>query len=411
MQSEKNFSFEIEMKSSEVALARVGKITTPHGKILTPSFIPVGTKATVKGLQVSDLQEIGAQSVLANTYHLYLQPGADRVEKNGGFAKMMNWQGPSWTDSGGFQVLSLGAAYNSGITKIATEKQIAELKHKVSPDSEAMATVDEEGVTFKSIIDGSKHRFTPEISMQIQHALGADIFFAFDECTSPLATYDYQVSAMERTHRWADRCISEHKRLGISSATGAAQALFGVVQGSGYIDLREQSARFMASREFDGYGIGGSFTKSDIKRDVSIATSNLPENKPRHLLGMGEDPIDIFEGVEAGIDTFDCVSPTRLGRHGAIYTSSGRVDLTISEYKDNYNKITDDEKSPLFPYTYSYLAHLFRSKEMLAPILASKHNLYFLISLTEKIRESILNEKFIEFKQNFCEKYYGKLNL
>ncbi len=415
----KEFKFEIVKKSSEVNLARVGKITTPHGEILTPCFVPVGTKASVKGLQVSDLLDIGAQSVLANTYHLYLQPGKDRVEKNGGFPKMMSWVNnekkilPSWTDSGGFQVLSLGAAYGTGVTKIATSSLIPSLspKEKGAVQKNPLAKIDEEGVTFKSIIDGSLHRFTPEISMQIQHSLGADIFFAFDECTSPLATYEYQISAMERTHLWALRCILEHKRLGVSNATGAQQALFGVVQGSGYTDLREQSAKFMASLDFDGYGIGGSFTKSDIKRDVSIATSNLPENKPRHLLGMGEDPIDIFEGVEAGIDTFDCVSPTRLGRHGSIYTENGRVDLTQSKYKDNFNKITTDVKSPLFPFTYSYLSHLFRSKEMLGAILASKHNLYFLISLTSNIRQSILEDRFVKFKKDFCGKYYAKLTV
>ena len=329
------FGFEIEKKSSEAPLARVGKITTPHGEILTPAFVPVGTKATVKGVQIKDLENLGAQTVLANTYHLYLQPGPDTIEKAGGFAKFMNYSGPTWTDSGGFQVLSLGAAFNSGVTKIATNKKIAEEKQreiltrseggqeqvKIKSSKEQMARVDEEGVTFKSYIDGSLHRFTPEISMQIQHKLGADIFFAFDECTSPLATYEYQGSANDRTHRWAKRCIDEHKRLGASSATGKQQALFAVVQGGGYEDLRKESAKTLSEMEFDGFGIGGSFTKEDMDKTVKSVTEILPENKPRHLLGIGE-PIDFFIGVEYGCDTFDCVIPTRLARHGTIFTGS-----------------------------------------------------------------------------------------
>jgi queuine tRNA-ribosyltransferase len=422
MSSEIKFGFEIEKKSNEAKLARVGKITTPHGEILTPCFVPVGTKATVKGVQVKDLVNLGAQTVLANTYHLYLQPGMEIVEKAGGFARFMNYNGPTWTDSGGFQVLSLGAAFNSGVTKIATSKKIAEEKQKeisfvnqagndetkIKSSKEQMAHVDEEGVTFKSFIDGTKHRFTPEISMQIQHKLGADIFFAFDECTSPLVSKEYQISAMERTHRWAVRCIDEHKRLGVSSATGKQQALFGVVQGGGYTDLRQESARVLGAMDFDGFGIGGSFTKEDIERDVKSVTEILPENKPRHLLGIGE-PIDFFLGVECGIDTFDCVIPTRLGRHGTIFTENGKVNLTKGMYKNNFEKITNDQKSPLYPYTYAYLAHLFRADEMLGGMLASEHNLYFLISLVEKIRQSLIDDNFFQFKKEFCEKFYKKL--
>lgn len=418
-----NFGFEIEKKSSEAPLARVGKITTPHGEILTPCFVPVGTKATVKGVQVTDLKALGAQTVLANTYHLYLQPGKDIVEKAGGFAKFMNYDGPTWTDSGGFQVLSLGAAFNSGVTKIATSKKIAEEKQKevvtrnekgeektkIKSSKEQMAKVDEEGVTFKSFIDGSSHRFTPETSMHIQHALGADIFFAFDECTSPLATKEYQISAMDRTHRWAERCINEHKRLGVSSATGKQQALFAVVQGGGYPDLRKESARILSEMDFDGFGIGGSFTKEDMDDTVKSVTEILPEGKPRHLLGIGE-PIDFFLGVEYGIDTFDCVIPTRLARHGTIFTENGKVNLTKAEYKNNHDKVTTDINSPLYPYTYAYLSHLFRSDEMLGPILSSQHNLYFLIDLVKQIRQSILDERFFDFKKEFCSKFYRNVD-
>ena len=409
------FSFEIVKKSEEFKLMRAGRINTPHGEVLTPCFVPVGTKATVKGVAVEDLKKVGGQSVLANTYHLYLQPGKDIVEKSGGFAKFMNWQGPTWTDSGGFQVLSLGAAFNSGVTKIATDRTIAEAKQKNTPNpslkkegsSAQMAHIDEDGVTFKSFIDGSKHRFTPEISMQIQHSLGADIFFTFDECTSPLATREYQISAMERTHRWAIRCINEHKKLGVSVATGYNQALFAVVQGGGHADLRKQSAEFLGAMNFDGFGIGGSFTKADIERDVKSATEVLPENKPRHLLGIGE-PHDFFTGVECGIDTFDCVIPTRVARHGQIFTENGKVNITKSQYKTDFTKITDDEKSPLFHYTHAYLAHLFRADEMLGAILLSQHNLYFLISTVEKIRQSILENNYLEFKNDFLEKFYKK---
>jgi len=417
--SENSFAFKIEKKSQEGGLIRAGKIQTPHGDILTPAFVPVGTKATVKGIQVSDLEKIGAQTVLANTYHLYLQPGSRIIKQSGGFAKFMNYSGPTWTDSGGFQVLSLGAAFNSGVTKIATNKTIAEEKQKeifkvdekgqeskkIKSTKEQMAHVDEEGVTFKSFIDGSKHRFTPEISMQIQHDLGADIFFAFDECTSPLSSYEYQVSASERTHRWAKRCVDEHKRLGVSSATGKQQALFAVVQGGGFEDLRKESAKILSEMDFDGFGIGGSFTKEDMDKTVKSVNEILPENKPRHLLGIGE-PIDFFMGVEYGCDTFDCVIPTRLGRHGTIFTDNGKLNLTKSGYKNNFAKITDDENSPLYPYTFAYLSHLFRSDEMLGAILASQHNLYFLIKLLSDIRQSILSDNFFEFKKKFCDKFY-----
>lgn len=414
------FNFEIEKRSEEAKMARAGKIKTPHGEILTPCFVPVGTKATIKGVQTTLIRNIGADSVLANTYHLYLQPGSGVVKEAGGVAKFMNWTGPTWTDSGGFQVLSLGAAFNSGVTKIATDEQIANAKQKeviienkdgtktsvVKSTSEQMAKVDEDGVTFKSYIDGSKHRFTPEISMQIQNELGADIIFAFDECTSPLSTYDYQVSAMERTHRWAKRCLNEHKRLSPSISTGKYQALFAVVQGGGFEDLRKQSAEALKAMGFDGYGIGGSFTKEDMDKTVKSVTEILEEDKPRHLLGIGE-PIDIFLGVEYGIDTFDCVIPTRIGRNGNIFTPNGKINLFNAKYRTDHSKITENENSPLYPYTYAYLSHLFRSNEMLGPILASEHNLYFLVSLTRKVRESILNDTFFEFKKSFCDKFYS----
>jgi queuine tRNA-ribosyltransferase len=413
---EKKFGFTIEKKSEEAPLARAGVIHTPHGDIHTPAFIPVGTKATVKSLDLGGIKSTTADAVLANTYHLYLQPGEDVVEKHGGFAKMMHWDGPTFTDSGGFQVFSLGAAFDTGVSKIATsadlskkQKEITDEKgdKKIKSSKNQMAKIDEDGVTFKSFIDGSSHRFTPERSMQIQHALGADIFFAFDECTSPLASREYQISAMERTHRWAKRCVEEHKRLGLSSATGEQQALFAVVQGGAYEDLRKQSAETLAGMDFDGFGIGGSFTKEDMGKTVRSATENLPENKPRHLLGIGE-PIDFFLGVEYGIDTFDCVTPTRVARHGNIYTPNGRINILNAKYKSDMSTLSQDVNSPYYNYTKSYLHHLFKAEEILGSTVASAHNLYFLVKLVSDIRKSILNNKFFEFKAEFCSKYYKK---
>lgn len=410
----KSFNFKIEKKSIQAPLARVGVIQTPHGEVKTPAFIPVGTKATVKALDVDDIYKIGGQAVLANTYHLYLQPGSEMVKNHGGFAKMMNWVGPTFTDSGGFQVFSLGAAFDTGVSKIATSAELSkkqkevtddEGKKKIKSSKNQMAKIDEEGVTFKSFIDGSYHRFTPEVSMQIQHDLGADIFFAFDECTSPLASREYQIAAMERTHRWAKRCIDEHKRLGVSGATGKQQALFAVVQGGAYEDLRKESATTLGAMDFDGFGIGGSFTKEDMAKTVKSATENLPENKPRHLLGIGE-PIDFFIGVEYGVDTFDCVSPTRIARHANIYTPDGKINILNSKYKTDMSPVSDDPTSPAHKYTKSYLSHLFRAEEILGASIASAHNLHFLIKLVDNIRQSIIEDRFFEYKKEFCERFY-----
>ncbi len=425
------FNFEIIHRSKEASLARAGMIHTPHGDIDTPAFIPVGTKATVKAMDVSMIKKVGGQAVLANTYHLYLQPGESIVKSHGGFAQMMGWWStspnlweglgervnralPSFTDSGGFQVFSLGAAFDTGVSKIATsielskkQKEITDDKgeKKIKSNKKQMAFIDEDGVTFKSFIDGSSHRFTPERSMQIQHDLGADIFFAFDECTSPLASREYQISAMERTHRWAVRCIDEHRRLGVSEATGEQQALFAVVQGGAYDDLRKVSAQTLGAMDFDGYGIGGSFTKEDMGSTVRSATENLPEDKPRHLLGIGE-PIDFFVGVEYGIDTFDCVSPTRVARHGNIYTESGRINILNAKYRQDLSHLSNDISSPYYNYTKSYLHHLFRAEEMLAGTIASAHNLYFIIKLVSDIRDSLISDTFFYFKDKFCKKYY-----
>jgi queuine tRNA-ribosyltransferase len=409
----KTFHFEIQKKSKEVKLARAGTIHTAHGDIQTPAFIAVGTKATVKALSSEQVRDdVRAQAVLANTYHLYLQPGDELVKEHGGFPRMMNWKNsegkalPSFTDSGGFQVFSLGQALGHGVSKIATSEEISKREIKEHDKThEKLAKIDDDGVTFKSVIDGSEHRFTPEKSMQIQHNLGADIFFAFDECTSPLAPIEYQRKSLQRTHAWAKRSLDEHKRLGVSEATGEMQALFGVVQGGSFEELRRESARVLGSMDFDGYGIGGSFTKEDMGTAVRWVCEELPEGKPRHLLGIGE-PIDILLGIENGIDTFDCVAPTRIARNGALYTYDGRINITNTKYQHDMSPLIGDESWYTHRFTKAYLAHLFRADEMTGATIASIHNLRFLVELTEKAREALLAGTFFEFKENFVKRYY-----
>ncbi|MDR3558744.1 MAG: tRNA guanosine(34) transglycosylase Tgt [Candidatus Pacebacteria bacterium] len=439
------FSFEIEKKLKGTR-ARAGTIKTPHGDIQTPAFITVGTKATVKAMMPEMLKDIGAQAVLANTYHLYLQPGQEIIRAAGGFAPFMNWKGPTMTDSGGFQVFSLGSAYDKGKSKVGSQKKedkaedtsfgglrgeasgrelglgnpgiarrknvSADLADSPSPHS-SLAKIDENGVAFTSVIDGSSHYFTPEKSMQIQHDLAADIIVAFDECTAPDEPYEYQREAMERTHRWAARSLAEHKRLGALDAKG--QALYGVVQGGRFEDLRKESARAIGAMTtpsagghagFDGFCIGGSFDKDDIYKAVEWVTDILPENKPRHLLGMGE-VVDLFEGVERGIDTFDCVSPTRLARNGALYTRDGRINILNAQYSRDFSPIDSECHCPTCTnYSRAYMAHLFRAKEILASILASQHNLYFLINMVKDMRERILDGTFPKFKKDFLGRYY-----
>jgi queuine tRNA-ribosyltransferase len=359
------FGFTI-LKKAKQGLARVGLITTPHGTIETPAFIVVGTKATVKSLTMEQVKTIGAQAVLSNTYHLYLAPGDEIVRDAGGLGTFMDWDGPTFTDSGGFQVFSLGVAYGKGIGKVAKEEEHAE---DTDTEHDQLAKVDDEGVTFKSHRDGSSHRFTPERSIQIQHNIGADIIVAFDECTSPHEPHEKQKISLDRTHAWAIRSLAEHKRLLSESVTKTVgtipAALYGVVQGGKYQDLREEAARTIGAMDFDGFGIGGSFGKDDIGTAVTWVNSILPEGKPRHLLGIGE-PIDFFYGIEAGVDTFDCVSPTRLGRNGSLYTKDGKLNINNAKFVRDLTPVESD--CPCYTcthYTRAYLAHLFREGEML----------------------------------------------
>ncbi len=391
-------SFEV-VASKLGTLARAGVIHTPHGDIETPAFVVVGTKGTVKSLKPEDLETyVGNQVTLANTYHLYLQPGPEIIEKAGGLNTFANIKTPTMTDSGGFQVFSLGAAFGKGVTKFATNEVSENQKEGLHVYSKELAekhgklcVIDEDGVTFTSHLDGGMHRFTAERSIEIQHKIGADIMIAFDECTSPTAEYAYQEEAMERTHRWAKRSVLAHKQ---NYEALKKQGLYGVVQGGRHLDLRKESAQTLNDMDFDGFAIGGSFTKNDLGESLKVVNEILAENKPRHLLGIGE-PEDIVAGVHMGCDTFDCVAPTRLARTGTIYvhTHEGikKLSLKNSEYQTDLSK--PDEGCDCYVcthYTRAYLAHLFRANEMLGAHLASLHNLYFIVNFTKKLREEIL---------------------
>ncbi len=425
-----SISFKIEQRAPQGG-ARAGILTTPHGVIHTPAFVPVGTKASVKGISPETLVSLGAEVVLANTYHLFLQPGEEIVKEAGGLATFMGWQGPAspklseggptMTDSGGFQVFSLGAAFGKVISKFTKDEGAATnevVKPAIYDEGVAsqhgqLAVIDEEGVTFTSHLDGSLHRFTPERSVEIQHALGADMFFAFDECTSPTEPYEYQREAMERTHRWADRSLKAHRQL-LPTANRNLQAIFGIVQGGRHEDLRKESAREIASLGFDGIGIGGSFSKEDMRGALQAAMGELPEELPKHFLGIGE-PGDILEGIANGIDLFDCVAATRIGRHGSVYTRRGIIHLTGEKYKNDFTPLSaiglfEGGQTSLTneQYTLAYVAHLIRSKEMLGSIICSQHNLGFILKLVADARQAILDGRFDEYRDSFVREYYQK---
>ncbi len=401
------FRFSIEARAG---LARAGILHTPHGAIETPAFVPVATQASVKGILPAALTPLGVQTVLANTYHLYLRPGEKTVEAAGGVGKFMGWGGPTFTDSGGFQVFSLGAAFGKNITKIAhgeeapREQGIAMYDADIASQHGQLAVIDDEGVTFTSHLDGSLHRFTPERSVEIQHALGADIFFAFDECTAPTQDKEYQREAMERTHRWAARSLAAHRHNLIARKK---QALFGIVQGGRFEDLRRESAREIARMDFDGFGIGGSFSREDMVGALQAALQELPEEKPRHFLGIGE-PGDILEGIMQGIDLFDCVAATRQGRHGTLYTSRGPIHLTNEKYKNDFTPLDPEVVVPgTEAFTRAYVAHLLRANEMTGKIIASLHNIGFIVSLVRGARAAIYNGTLQEYRDNFFRAYYN----
>ena len=390
-------------------LGRTGLIHTPHGDIRTPAFIAVGTKATVKAVLPEAVADLGAQAVLANAYHLFLQPGSDIVDAAGGLGAFMNWPGPTFTDSGGFQVMSLGVGFKKVLALDATGLVDDDV---IAAGKNRLAHVDDDGVTFTSHLNGDRHRFTPEVSMRIQHELGADIMFAFDECTTLMNTRGYQEASLARTQAWAVRCLAEHARLTTARAGKPYQALFGVVQGAQYEDLRRRAARDLAGleadgRSFDGYGIGGALEKENLGTIVGWVCSELPADKPRHLLGISE-PDDFFAAIEAGADTFDCVMPSRVARNAAIYTVDGRFNVTTAGSRRDFGPLdTACDCYTCANYTRAYLHHLFKAKEMLGSTLATIHNERFTVRLVDDIRASIENGTFAAFKEEFLGRFYS----
>jgi len=365
------FSFTLEATDPETG-ARAGSFTTPHGDILTPSFMPVGTQATVKSLSPEELTDLGAQIILSNTYHLFLRPGADTIARLGGLHRFMRWDHPILTDSGGFQVFSLAH----------------------------LRTLDEDGVTFRSHIDGSEQRLTPERAVSVQEQLGADVMMCFDECVEYPATRERARVSMERTHRWAERCRNAQTR--------PDQALFGIIQGGTYEDLRQESARAITSLDFPGYAIGGvsvGETKQECWRITGAVTPLLPIDRPRYLMGVGS-PEDLVEGVARGVDLFDCVLPTRIARNGSLFTDAGRVTVTRATLRE--------QDAPIDPtcdcytcrhYSAAYLHHLFKAEELLGYRLASIHNLRYMARLSARMRAAIVDGRYGDWRREFLSGY------
>ena len=365
-------TYELIKKDSRTK-ARRGRVNTPHGPIETPVFMPVGTAGTVKAMKPEEVRDMGAQIILGNTYHLYLRPGHEVVKAAGGLHKFMNWERAILTDSGGFQVFSLGA----------------------------MRKISEEGVEFRSHIDGSKHMLSPEKSMEIQNALGSDIMMAFDECAPYPADRNYVKNSLERTTRWLKRCKEYHKNT-------EQQSLFGIMQGGMYKDLRKQSAEEIVKLDLPGYAIGGLSVgepKEIMYEVMDDCVDYLPADKPRYLMGVGS-PDCLFEGVERGIDMFDCVLPTRIARHGMAMTSQGRVNIKNAKYERDFTPL--DPNCDCYTcrnYSKAYLRHLFKSDEILSSMLMTTHNLHFLVNTMAGIRKAIEEDRFLEYKKEFYDSY------
>ena len=361
------FDFKLTKKDLH-SKARLGKITTPHGQIATPVFMPVGTQATVKAMTPEELKDIGVEILLSNTYHLYLRPGHELIRDMGGLHQFMHWDRSILTDSGGYQVFS--------------HNELRKIK--------------EEGVYFQSHLDGSKHFLSPEKVMEIQEALGADIIMCLDECTPYPATFDYTVTSMELTHRWASRCKEAKKK--------EAQALFGIVQGGMFQDLRKQSAKEITKIGFDGYAIGGLSVGEDkvlMYEMVDAAIPYLPDDKPRYLMGVGT-PEDLVEGVARGVDMFDCVMPTRNARNGTLFTKHGKLGIRNAQYANDHKPVEDDCGCYTCEnYSRAYLRHLFVANEILAARLGTTHNLYYYTNLMWGMRKAIEEDRFGEFKKEF----------
>lgn len=374
-----DFEFRI-IKKDRNCEARVGLIKTPHGEVNTPVFMPVGTQATVKTLSSEDLKEIGAELILGNTYHLYLRPGHQLIEKAGGLHKFMSWENSILTDSGGFQVFSLNS-----LTKTT-----------------------EEGVRFQSHLDGSYHLFTPEKVIQIQHALGADIVMTLDEPAVYPCSFEQAKRANDLTNLWAERCKTEFEKLVSEKPNKHKQALFGIIQGSAYPDLRKESAKYLVNLDFSGYAVGGlslGEPKVTTNEMVEISLSYVPQDKPRYLMGVGT-PEDIIDSVFRGVDMFDCVLPTRNARNGSLFTRFGKMIIKNSEYASDFSPVDSEcGCSTCRNYTRAYLRHLFHTGEITALRLATIHSLYFYTDLMRKMREAILSDNFLEWRQKFLSEY------
>ena len=367
--------FGFQLLSTDGA-ARRGQITTPHGVAQTPLFMPVATQATVKGLTFEEVRSLGAETVLSNAYHLYLRPGVERVRNAGGLHRFMGWNGPILTDSGGYQAFSMGT----------------------------LRRVNDDGIVFRSHIDGSEHLFTPESAILNQHGIGADIIMCFDQCVFSAGEPDSVRAAMERTHRWADACHDTHTR----SDRAGRQALFGIIQGGTVPELRRQSTRYITSIPFDGYAIGGlavGETKAEMHDMTGLVCDDLPADRPRYLMGVGS-PEDLVNSVALGVDMFDCVLPTRVARNGALFTPTGRINIANRRYAEQDAPLGETcDCYACRNYTAAYLRHLFKAGEMLGPRLASVHNLRFILRLMGDMRDAIAEGRFAAFRTNFLSTY------
>ena len=380
------------LKRSKKSKARLGVLKTPHGEVETPAMVPVATQGTVKTLTSEEVAKAGTQLLIANTFHLHLKPGEEVVKEMGGLQKYMNWKRPLMTDSGGFQVFSLGFGREYGMGKILKSKSDTKVVEGQQPK---LLKITDDGVQFTSPVDGKKIFLNPEKSIKIQEALGADIIFAFDECTSPVATHEYTRVSLERTHRWALESLDAHSRLTTNYSRQTKSSLYGIVQGGKFKDLRQESAKFIGSQPFNGFGIGGEFgDDNNVMTDMlGWVLKELPDEKPRHLLGIGYLE-DIPKVIKAGVDTFDCIVPTRYARHGTAFTASGKLDISKSVYLK--------DKKPLDPkcdcevcanYSRSYIAHLFKAKEITALRHLTYHNIYFFNNFVARLRGEIRRGK------------------
>lgn len=410
----KEFNFEIDTKIPD-GLGRAGVIHTPHGDIKTPAFMAVGTYGAVRFLEPSKFHDVGLQGMICNGFHL--SKISNKIDNQGGLSKFSKYNCPTLTDSGGFQVMSFG----SGLGKVVSmnKRDIAREQFKAKT-KERLARVTDEGVYFKENESADEKLFTPEYSMEFQHEIGADMIMAFDELTSIGDSKEYNKKALDRTYKWAIRCLDAHKKLTKERQDKPYQALYGILQGAHYKDLREEAAHDLGAMDFDGYGLGGAFEKEQLPNILFWCNRILPESKPRHLLGLSK-PDDIFVGVENGCDTFDCVAPTREARHGKVYTLDGDINLKNSQFADDFSPLFKGCNCPTCKsnHTRSEIRDLIKNKDgkktpeqirkdkQIAFELLTAHNVYFIVKLTEEIRESIINNNFYNFRDQWLKRYYG----